>query len=418
MSRTWMLLGIMVVSTVMVAVVFMVPKAHAAASLTQTATNQSNNSATITATFGAAATANRLLIAVCNAGINVSLVVPTGFSTAISQAATPNSQAIFYKVAAGGETSVTCGTGGTATFIAVHIYEYSGVQTTSPLGLTGSANGTGTAVSSGSITTTTAESLLFAAVTIQANTAFSAWNNSFTERNDFPTTGGNPNDRRTYGGADRNVTATGTYNTTATAGVSGAWQGQIVSFNLILGALDIDFVNSIGNSVSNPNVGMSAITEGFDCQTTTGTLGDSDQRIRTNNTTVTPQWTVAIAATAGATASWSSGVDNYDFNDGAGTPAGCGDGADADALAGRLTLNPSVGTSTPQAGCNNTGISLGASNSFAQGTIDSITLISASTSAGTNCYWDLTGVSVSQTIPVQQAPGTYTLNLTVTVTAT
>ncbi len=418
MQRSWALLGILVVSTMVMVVAVLVPRTEAAATLIQTATNETNNNTTITATFGTAAVANRLLVAVCSASGNYTMATPTGFTAAINQSGTVTSMGTFYKVAAGGETSVTCSITGSSTFMGVHIYEYSGVVTSGALGQTGSATGTGTAVSSGSITTTNAESLLFAAVTVQSNTSFSAWSNSFTERNDFATTSGNPGLRKTYGGADRNVTTTGTYSTTATAGASGDWRGQIVSFNLIVGALGVDIVDSGGASVANPTVSMSALTIGFDCQTSTGTLGTSSQRIRVTNTTTTPGWTVAIAATAGATATWTSGGNTFDFNDGSGTPAGCADGGDADAVAGRMTLDPSVGTSSPQSGCNNTGITLGPSTPFAQGVTDSITLISASVSAGTNCYWDLTGVSVSQTIPIQQAAGTYTLNLTVTVTAT
>lgn len=396
-------------------VVLHVPKVKAAPALIQSASTASHNSTTITATFGVGATANRLLIAVCGAE-GTAITGPSGFSTAINQTGTP-SQGIFYKIATGGETGISCTS--TSTFMGIHIYEYSGMQTTSVLeGTPGSNTGSGTSPSTGSTTTTTAETLLIAGITIDAQATFGTWTNSFTERNDLMIGAGTPGSRHAFGGADRSVVSAGTYSTAATASATGAWRGQIAAFKTAIGALSVDIVDGSGSSIANPSVVMSAVTIGFDCQTSTGTLGTTAQRIRVSNTTLTPGWTVAIAATSGGTANWSSGGNTFDFNDGSGTPAGCADGGDADSLAGRMTLNASSGTSTPQSGCNNTGISLGSNTSFAQGTTDSITLISASAGAGTNCYWELTGIPVSQTIPIQQAAGTYSINLTLTVTAT
>jgi hypothetical protein len=91
---------------------------------------------------------------------------------------------------------------------------------------------------------------------------------------------------------------------------------------------------------------------------------------------------------------------------------------DADSLAGQLTLDPSAaGATITPTGCTNTGVTLGSSAGFAQGTVDDVTLVSASGSAATNCLWDITGIGVAQAIPAQAPAGTYTLNLTITVTA-
>lgn len=388
---------------------------QAAPALVQTANTAIHNSTTVTATFAAAATANNLLIAICGAE-STAITGPSGFSTAINQSGTP-SQGIFYKIAAGGETGISCTS--TNTFMGIHIYEYSGMQTSSVLeGTPGSNTGTSTAPTTGSTTTTTAETLLIGGITLDGQATYSAWTNTFTEQNDFLIAAGTPGSRHAFGGATRSVVSAGTYSTGATSTVNGVWRGQIAAFKTAIGALSVDIVNASGVSVGSPSVGLSATASSVDCATTTGTLGSSAERIRVSNTTAVPQWTVAIAATAGATSTWTSGGNTFDFNDGSGAPAGCADGGDADAQAGRMTLNASAGTSTPQSGCNNTGVTLGSSSSFAQGTTDSITLISASPSAGTNCYWDLTGVSVSQTVPAAQAAGTYTINLTLTVTAT
>ncbi|HTE22811.1 MAG TPA: hypothetical protein VK674_07305 [Candidatus Limnocylindria bacterium] len=183
------------------------------------------------------------------------------------------------------------------------------------------------------------------------------------------------------------------------------------------GILGVDIVDSSGCGVSSPGVSMSSSGLSFACTTPTGTLGTSSQKVRVTNTTGSPNWSLTVAATGGDTSLWSTGSVNYDFNDAAGSPAGCSDGVDADSgEAGQLSLNPSTATITPKSGCSATGISLGGLAAFAQGTLNSLTLASAS-GANTNCYWDIVGVGASQKVPPEQPAGTYNLNLTVTVTA-
>lgn len=183
------------------------------------------------------------------------------------------------------------------------------------------------------------------------------------------------------------------------------------------GSLSADIVDASNVTVASPSVSMSSIAASGTCQTATGTLGISTQKIHVTNTTATPGWSLSIATTAGTTGNWSSGTATYDFNDGSGSPAGCADGADADSIAGELSMDPSGGTITPQSGCANTGLTKGSSSAFSQGVTDNVTLLSASASAGTNCYWDFTGVSLSQTVPELQPTGTYSLPMTITVVA-
>ncbi|MDQ3123938.1 MAG: hypothetical protein M3Q14_04635 [bacterium] len=408
--------GILSLTLVSLVVLVCFPAQTSAATLLQIQTGQIAPGTSVSATL-TAATSGNMIIVICGAPVSTTLSISTaGFSTAINETGT-SSQGIFYKVSIGGETTITCASTVSAR-LGIQVYEYSGMITTSPIdGTPGSSTGTSTSASSGSTTTTTSDVLLIAGVTVVGNNAFSAWSNTFTERADFVNTGANAS-RGTYGGSDRQVTSAGTYTTTGTLGVSLAWRGQIVAFKAIIGSLSVDIVDSAGTSVGSPTVGMSALNSTFNCQTPTGTLGVSAQRIRVRNTTSNAQWTVSIAASGGATDSWSDGgTNNYDFNDAAGTPAGCGDGADADTLAGRMTINPSVATSTPQSGCTNTGVTLGTSTAFAQGTTNSITVINASTSAAINCYWDVTGVAISQTVPAEQRAGSYSLSLTLTVAA-
>lgn len=111
------------------------------------------------------------------------------------------------------------------------------------------------------------------------------------------------------------------------------------------------------------------------------------------------------------------------WNDGQGTfyidnvRAEKNDGYDADSLGGQMTIDPSGGTITPQSGCSSTGLTKGSLDSFVQGVKDSLTLLSAGATANTDCYWDFTTIDILQSIPIHQATDTYTIDMTLTVTA-
>lgn len=183
--------------------------------------------------------------------------------------------------------------------------------------------------------------------------------------------------------------------------------------------LGVDIVDSSDCSVASPSVSLPASDFSFDCSNTAGTLGTSGQKLRITNTTANPAWSLSIAATNGATELWRNGGNSqqFDYNESSGSPTGCSDGADGDTKAGQLSFDPSSGTITPQSGCTASNVSLGSPASFQQGSIDAITLISASASALTDCYWDITGIGIGQYIPGGQPGDTYTLDLTLTVTA-
>ena len=179
------------------------------------------------------------------------------------------------------------------------------------------------------------------------------------------------------------------------------------------GTLTVDIVDSDGNPVASPSMVMGAVTFSFDYQTANGTFGVSTEKIRVENTTANPQWSLTIAANGGSTAFWDSAGTDYDFND---PTADAGDGGDADSLGGQMTIDASGGTLGGT--CSATDITKGSSASFSEGATDSITLLTAGASADTGCYWDFTGVSVSQTIPAEQpAASDYSINMTLTVTA-
>ena len=185
------------------------------------------------------------------------------------------------------------------------------------------------------------------------------------------------------------------------------------------GELTVDFVDGSAVSVASPSFIFASIVSPADCSVTTATLGTASQKMRLKNTTDTQSWSVSLAATGGSTALWSSGTPKYDYNDPSGSPAGCSAGLDADTYAGQMTINPSVGTVTPRSvsACTNTGISKGASAAFNESSLNAISILTAASTANTGCYWDLTGVGVSQRIPGGQQPGSYSLSLTLTVLA-
>jgi hypothetical protein len=165
--------------------------------------------------------------------------------------------------------------------------------------------------------------------------------------------------------------------------------------------LSVDIVDGAGTSLASPTINMISRTFSWNAQQSTGTLGDANQKIRVTNGTGTSAWTLSIAATAGPTALWTSGGNTYDFN---GTAA-----------AGRLQVDPSVETIAPQSGCAVTGLTKGVATYFVQGTQNSINLVTAGGTAQRNCYWDMTGINLTQDIPVSQATGNYSISLTVTV---
>ncbi|MBL8030880.1 MAG: hypothetical protein JNK33_00950 [Candidatus Doudnabacteria bacterium] len=183
------------------------------------------------------------------------------------------------------------------------------------------------------------------------------------------------------------------------------------------GVLAVDIVDGSGVTVASPAVDMANSSFSFSCQTATGTLGTSAEKVRVTNGTVTAPWSLSMAATGGETANWTGPGGSYDYNDSGGTSAGCGDSGDADVLAGQLTVDPSVATLTPQAGCSNTGVSLGSLAAFSEGGVSSIGLASASGSAGVDCYWEIIDIPASQALPAEQSLGAYSINLTLTIVA-
>lgn len=188
------------------------------------------------------------------------------------------------------------------------------------------------------------------------------------------------------------------------------------------GTLTTDILNSSGVAVASPAVGLSAKSFSLTCQSggsaSTGTFGTNSERIYvTNGDAADDGWTLTLAPTAGTTAVWSDGGTNsYDFND-IGT-SGCTDGADGDLKAGQLTVNPNAGVVTADCtSCTTDNITKGSSTAYAEGTTDSVTLLTAGGTADDIWRGYLTGATLSQTIPAETPAASYSLNMTLTATA-
>ena len=85
-----------------------------------------------------------------------------------------------------------------------------------------------------------------------------------------------------------------------------------------------------------------------------------------------------------------------------------------------MTVDASVGTLATGdcAGCSTTGITLGASDSFEEGTTNSITLLTAASGANDIGDWTVQDIDISQTIPAEQPAATdYDINMTLSILA-
>src|SRR5262249_23453655 len=128
-----------------------------------------------------------------------------------------SAQVFYAKNIAGGSNTVTV-TFATAvnSFGAIYVHEYAGIDKVSPLDVSTSAIGASKAMSSGPVTTTNANDLLFGA---------GASSNAVTKAGTGWTTRSSASGNRTE---DRNVTTTGSYAATATQN-GNAWVMQLVA---------------------------------------------------------------------------------------------------------------------------------------------------------------------------------------------
>lgn len=170
------------------------------------------------------------------------------------------------------------------------------------------------------------------------------------------------------------------------------------------GVISTSIRDAGGNVVVSPSFAMSSVAASTSQQTSTGTFGSNTQRITVDNpngSVTGGAWTLALNATDPGVSQWTSGSDTYAYNG-------------ATAAAGQLTVNPASGVLTAVTG-GSTGVTLGTLATFSGST--PITLATASSSAAAIWNGYITGIGLSQTIPPAQPVGSYTLDMTQTVTA-
>ena len=203
--------------------------------------------------------------------------------------------------------------------------------------------------------------------------------------------------------------------TTAAPGTNIDTYSYYPEFKTADGSLDIRFADAADATLTNPTTVFSAAMTSKTASTTTAKLSNnSSQQLEVANSLSTTGWSVSLAATGGSTAKWmqTGGTASYDFNN-------------SNANRGQLSVDLSSSAftasgSTPLGqACTTAGVSYGAGGAFVAGTAsaNAITLATASSSSGLTCLFKLQDISLKQTIPAYQKPGTYTLPVTVTVVA-
>lgn len=176
-------------------------------------------------------------------------------------------------------------------------------------------------------------------------------------------------------------------------------------------------------SVENPSVQMDPLPFSFACQTSTGTIGTSEEQIYIQNPFgANNGWTLTLSS-ENPKKLW-EGIDSegnsvrYDFNDPAGN--GCDDGSDADAFGGQLLVDPSsahIETGICK-NCTTDHVSVGTLASFEEGVTDTITLLSGSAASDDVGDWVLQGIHLEQNIPAEQrASENYAIDLTLSLQA-
>lgn len=181
-----------------------------------------------------------------------------------------------------------------------------------------------------------------------------------------------------------------------------------------VGSLDIRFTNTANATITNPTTHFGSIASANTTKSTSAMLSNStSQQLEVKNTTNVGGWTVALSAAGGSAARWRNGAGtaSYAFNG-------------AQAASGRLLVDMSNGSFSAISagggqGCDATGLSFNGSASFVAGTAtaNAVTIASAAQNSKRQCAFRLQNIRLSQTIPAYQKPDTYTLPMTLTVTA-
>ena len=188
--------------------------------------------------------------------------------------------------------------------------------------------------------------------------------------------------------------------------------GDYVSLAVTIGDLSVDIVDDSVMSISSPVIDFGEMSFSHSSVETTSTFGTDDFSILIENQTPDSQWTLYLSAES-PDSLWEGENYSLDFND----VDGATDGLDVDTAGGQMTIDPSVATITPSTGCSSDALSLGSEASFSEGVIDSISILSAASSAEIDCSWEITGIQITQMVPANQYSDDYSLGLVLTAVA-
>ena len=172
-------------------------------------------------------------------------------------------------------------------------------------------------------------------------------------------------------------------------------------FKTPTGSLDIRFVNNTTNAtIANPTIDFTPTAMQSSVARTTANLTEAatgTRHLEIKNTLPTG-WSVTLSATAGSNARWSSGTDDYAFND---TEAN-----------GRLSVlfdNTVITRISGSTAC--VSATKGQNGVF---TATNTVKIASAGGGAAGCTYRIADIGLQQTIPVYQKPGTYTLPMTLT----
>ncbi len=161
------------------------------------------------------------------------------------------------------------------------------------------------------------------------------------------------------------------------------------------GTLTYDIVDGSGVTVGSPSVAFPATTFSFSCQTQTATFGTASQKVKIGNP-ILGGVKLDINAQTPASDQWTDSAKNYSYKDGAGS--GCTNG--------QMTI--SGGTFNQTAGAN---VPTYTTPGGAFTSTSPVTLLNNTST--TAWEGELTGYTLSQKIPAEQADGTYALSMVI-----
>lgn len=200
--------------------------------------------ASVSATYAATPRQNNLLIATVTSNKNSGTNTLTGWTPAQDRSfsGATGSVTIFYKVAGAGEATAISATAASATVMRLHIYEYSGCVTASPLDTSNfSQNASSTVNSCGAVTPSVNNALVFGTVASSANATNPSWLSTlgFTGLNLRQVDAANirlwDGDLIQVGGAGTSITPAGTENSAViTTGEVAVFKPLVISSSTLM----------------------------------------------------------------------------------------------------------------------------------------------------------------------------------------